>query len=82
MARISIDDLEFGATWLEAYEGSEEHGEDENVERARRLAGWLRAEAARREESAAVRDIMSRTGASRDRARAAYRRALAERDAG
>jgi hypothetical protein len=71
--RVSIDDLEFAATWLEAYEGSEECGGDENVAIAQRMATWLRAEAAKREEEMVVRTVVRKTGATPAKVRAKVR---------
>ncbi len=77
MERVSIDDLAFAATWLDAHDGADEDGTpDENDAAARRVSAWLRAEIARREEDAAVREVAKRTGASPARARAAVRRAM------
>lgn len=68
--RVSIADLEFGMTWLECYDGQED---DANNAAAARLIAWLRAEVVRRHEDAAVRDVVSRTGVTPARARAALR---------
>jgi hypothetical protein len=78
--RVSTDDLLFAATWMEAYEGSEERGEDENVPAAQRLAKYFRELAAERETRAAVTDLVRRTGASRERARAALARQMARQE--
>lgn len=39
----SADDLAFAADWLDAYEAAP--GDEDNGERAERLAGWLRQKA-------------------------------------
>jgi hypothetical protein len=71
--RVSVDDLEFAATWLDNYEGQDD---DENNAAAVRVAAWLRAEIAKRAEDVGVRAIVAQTGVEPARARAALRRAV------
>ncbi len=47
--RVTIDDLEFAATWLEHYEGDPDEDQPELIALAT-VAAKLRAEAARRRE--------------------------------
>lgn len=77
--RVSADDLAFAADWMDAYDGEDMHGEpDDLAPAARRVAAWLRAEVARRENAiagrAAVREVATRTGMTPARAREALRR--------
>lgn len=73
--RVSADDLEFAATWLEAYDGAAEDGTlDDNDYAARRVAAWLRAEAQRRYDRAVVTRVVRETGVSREQARAGLAR--------
>ena len=71
LPRVSRDDLDFAATWLDNYEGQDD--DDENNAAATRVSAWLRAEIARRDEDADVRRVVARTGTTRARARAALR---------
>lgn len=70
--RITADDLQWAATWLEEYE-TQEPETDSAYLTAQRVARWARQEAAKREERAAVRYIVKRTGASPQHARAKLR---------
>jgi hypothetical protein len=79
-SRVTTDDLEFAATWLDCYEGQDDDG---NNAAAVRVAAWLRAEVARRERDADVRAVVARTGATKEQARAALARATSsERKSG
>lgn len=84
-SRVSADDLEWGATWLEQYNDGEDLQADgeacEEVLVARRVAEWLRAEAERRHEDAAVRRLAKEAGTTIKRARQGYRRYLAKQGA-
>lgn len=62
MTRVSADDLAFAADWLDAYDDEHEGGDGSGSAAARRVRDWLRAEVARRVESAAVRDLSGRFG--------------------
>lgn len=73
MSRVTADDLEWGAMWLETYERTE-GVDDEAADTAERVAGWLRAEVARRREQAQVDSVVKATGASPARARATLRK--------
>lgn len=62
--RVTADDLELAATWLEGYDGIDDNGDvDETTKTMHRVAVWLRREAAKREdearERAQVRDIIA-----------------------
>lgn len=77
--RVSADDLAFAAEWMDAYDGADTDGNlDENDHAARRVAAWLRAEADRRANARAVRDLVSKTGATPAQARAALRKAMSQ----
>ncbi len=68
---VSIDDLAFAATWMDAHDGGEG---DDNQAAAERVSAWLRALIARREEDAAVRALVKETGAPATQVRLYLRR--------
>ena len=72
MARVSVDDLLIAAEWCETYEPDAD-GEDTR-EAVHRVARWLQAEAAKRQEDAFVRAATQRYGVTPAKARAALRR--------
>lgn len=72
MARVSVDDLLLAADWCEYYEADADGEEDR--EACHRVARWLRAEAAKRQEDAFVRAAAQRYGVTPAKARAALRR--------
>jgi hypothetical protein len=78
--RVTADDLRLAAEWSRAYDGGPE---DDNGATLARVAAWLDAEAARREEAATVRRIARDASARHGRkvteaeARAALRRTRA-----
>lgn len=53
--RVTADDLEYAATWLEAFEGDPDDGPSDNLTAYATVAAWLRREAAKREAKAAGR---------------------------
>lgn len=78
MDRVTADNLAFAAEWLDCYDGTGENGDVEGEAVMHRVADWLRAEAARREEAAAVRQIVARTGHTPATVRAHLRRRIAQ----
>lgn len=72
MARVSVDDLLLAAEWCESYETAPE--DEANKEALLRVARWLEAEAAKRQEDAVVRAAAQRYGVTPAKARAALRR--------
>ena len=72
MARVSVEDLLIAADWCSYYE-SDADGEDTR-EAVHRVARWLEAEAAKRQEDAVVRAAAQRYGVTPAKARAALRR--------
>jgi hypothetical protein len=60
VSRISLDDLDLAAQWLDCNEG--ENGEMGSCHRVR---DWLLAEIKRREKEATIRTAMKQTGATR-----------------
>jgi hypothetical protein len=87
MKRVTADDLEWAAGWLEAYEDDQgvpaerSTSDDEFVQIAQRVAAYLRIEAGRRHDAAIVRNLVRSTGASPARVREALaKRMLTERN--
>lgn len=73
--RVTVDDLELAATWLEAYESSDEDAiADEAQATMFRVAAWLRSEARHRQEDAIARRLVAKRGVTTAQARAAIRR--------
>jgi hypothetical protein len=70
--RVSADDLDLAATWLEAYEASED---DTNGETLARVAAWIRAEVVRRRTEATVHQLAITHGVTPAAARRALRKA-------
>ena len=97
-ARVTLDDLYAAREWLNAYEAEDGTGErnpeegpytgtDETAARMYRVADWLEAEIARREDDAKARRLIplitAETGRTPtlEQARAAVRKARAKRTA-
>jgi hypothetical protein len=74
--RVTADDLELAATWLESYESDEG---DDAAEAMEAVAALLRKEAYARREAATVRQLVKETGATPARARQALRDAQGNR---
>lgn len=79
--RVTVEDLEWAATWLEAYEDEDgvpaerSTSDDEFVRTAQRVAAYLRAEVARREDVAVVARVRrARPDLPAERVRAVVRR--------
>jgi hypothetical protein len=73
--RVSRDDLELAAQWLGEYQDG--NGTEEDALAVYRAEAWLRAEVARRDDAAAVRQIARATGGTVAQARAALAKARA-----
>ena len=73
MSRVSVDDLLFAAWWCDS---SVEAGsfKGAKAEALLRVARWLEAEAAKRQEEAVVREVVQQLGVTPAEARAAIRR--------
>jgi uncharacterized membrane protein len=67
--RVSVEDLELAAEWLDVNEG--DAGE---AEACHRVAEWLRAEADRRGQDRIVRRLAKEAGTTVQHARAFYER--------
>lgn len=76
MTRISIDDLEVAAEWLDEYELGKTNAPE--AESCRRVAAWLRAEADKRLSGIAVRQLVRERGIPGAEARAAAARVRAK----
>jgi hypothetical protein len=74
--RVTTDDLEMAAQWLMYYDGADD---DPNGPACARVAAWLLAEAARREEDQTVRKLVKQTGAAPSRVRRILRKKAGER---
>lgn len=85
MARVTAEDLEWAAGWMEAYEddmgvpAERSTSDDEFVQIAQRIAAHLREEAQRRRDAALVRRVVKMTGRTPADVRAAMAR-LKERE--
>lgn len=72
MKRVTTDDLLGAADWLDYFDA--EPGNEEGGEAMKRVAEWLRNEAARREETNAIRAGARKAGVPAAALRAVIRR--------
>ena len=79
MARVTVEDLNRAAEWLDSYEYDDTDPTDTAIHESHlRVIAWLDAEIARREFDAAARQVARQSGATTRQARAALRKRLDE----